>query len=158
MVENNRRFVLEASALALAPAVGTSWAQGTGSLTSIEDLGKQLFFDTNLSVNKTQSRATCHAPSTGFTGPDSQVNRTGSVYQGALPDHFGNRKPPTAAYGGASPVMYFAAAESLWIGGMFWDGRTTGWILGDPLAEQAQDPFLNPVEQALPNAKTATWG
>lgn len=35
---------------------------------------------------------------------------------------------------------------------MFWDGRATGWILGDPLAEQAQGPFLNPLEQALPAA------
>ena len=32
---------------------------------------------------------------------------------------------------------------------MFWDGRATGWQLGDPLAEQALGPFLNPKEQAL---------
>jgi cytochrome c peroxidase len=36
---------------------------------------------------------------------------------------------------------------------MFWDGRATGWTLGDPLAEQAMGPFLNPLEQANPNAK-----
>ena len=30
---------------------------------------------------------------------------------------------------------------------MFWDGRATGRTLGDPLAEQAQGPFLNPLEQ-----------
>ena len=30
---------------------------------------------------------------------------------------------------------------------MFWDGRATGWTLGDPLAEQALGPFLNPAEQ-----------
>ena len=30
---------------------------------------------------------------------------------------------------------------------MFWDGRATGWTLGDPLAEQALGPFLNPLEQ-----------
>src|ERR1035437_5988219 len=30
---------------------------------------------------------------------------------------------------------------------MFWDGRATGASLGDPLAEQAQGPFLNPLEQ-----------
>jgi cytochrome c peroxidase len=59
----------------------------------------------------------------------------------------------TAAYGGESPVMYFDEEEGLWIGGMFWDGRATGWTLGDPLAEQAKGPFLNPVEQALPTAK-----
>lgn len=38
-------------------------------------------------------------------------------------------------------------------GGLFWDGRATGWNLGDPLAEQAQGPFLNPLEQNNPNAK-----
>ena len=36
---------------------------------------------------------------------------------------------------------------------MFWDGRATGSILGDPLAEQAQGPFLNPLEQAIANAQ-----
>jgi cytochrome c peroxidase len=36
---------------------------------------------------------------------------------------------------------------------MFWDGRATGWTLGDPLAEQAQGPFLNPLEQNNPNPK-----
>jgi cytochrome c peroxidase len=32
---------------------------------------------------------------------------------------------------------------------MFWDGRATGGVLGDPLVEQAKGPFLNPLEQAL---------
>jgi cytochrome c peroxidase len=36
---------------------------------------------------------------------------------------------------------------------MFWDGRATGAVLGDPLAEQAQGPFLNPLEQAIPQAQ-----
>ena len=36
---------------------------------------------------------------------------------------------------------------------MFWDGRATGWTLGDPLAEQAQGPFLNPLEQNMPSAE-----
>ncbi|MBE0596257.1 MAG: cytochrome-c peroxidase, partial [Desulfuromonadales bacterium] len=35
----------------------------------------------------------------------------------------------------------------------FWDGRATGWTLGDPLAEQAMGPFLNPLEQNNPNAR-----
>jgi cytochrome c peroxidase len=38
------------------------------------------------------------------------------------------------------------------VGGTFWDGRATGWRLGDPLAEQALGPFLNPVEQNMPSA------
>lgn len=36
---------------------------------------------------------------------------------------------------------------------MFWDGRATGQTLGDPLAEQALGPFLNPVEQNNANAQ-----
>ena len=37
----------------------------------------------------------------------------------------------------------------MFIGGNFWDGRATGEKLGNPAADQAQGPFLNPVEQAL---------
>jgi cytochrome c peroxidase len=119
----------------------------------MEELGKFLFFDTNLSTPPGQSCAACHAPATGFTGPDSAVNAGMAVYAGAIHTRFGNRKPPSAAYGGDSPVLYFDEDEGLWIGGMFWDGRATGWVLGDPLAEQAQGPFLNPLEQNNPNAK-----
>jgi cytochrome c peroxidase len=65
---------------------------------------------------------------------------------------FGNRKPPSAAYGGESPVLYYDDGEEVWVGGMFWDGRASGWTLGDPLAEQAQGPFLNAVEQNVADA------
>lgn len=123
-------------------------------LTPIEQLGKQLFFDANLSTPPGQSCAACHAPEVGFTGPISDLNAHGAVYEGAVRNRFGNRKPPSAAYGGASPVAYYDETEGLWIGGMFWDGRATGWTLGDPLAEQAQGPFLNPLEQNNPTAKT----
>ena len=116
-------------------------------------LGKAIFFDASLSVNGMQSCASCHAPQVGFTGPDSFVNADGAVYQGALPDHYGNRKPPPSAYAGDSPELYYDETEGAWFGGMFWDGRATGWILHDPLAEQAQGPFLNPLEQAMPNAQ-----
>jgi cytochrome c peroxidase len=124
-----------------------------GDPALIPVLGKALFFDKSLSVNGKMSCASCHAPEVGFTGPDSYVNATTSVYPGTIHTRFGDRKPPSAAYGGDSPVMYFDEAEGLWIGGMFWDGRATGWTLGDPLAEQAMGPFLNPVEQAAPMAK-----
>jgi cytochrome c peroxidase len=65
---------------------------------------------------------------------------------------FGNRKPPTVAYAMA-PVFHMTVEddESLFVGGNFWDGRATGERLGDPIAEQAQGPFVNPVEQALPD-------
>jgi cytochrome c peroxidase len=124
-------------------------AAGAQDLSPIEQLGKQLFFDTNLSSPPGQSCAACHAPEVGFTGPDQIVNAGGAVYPGAIPTRFGNRKPPASAYGGASPVMYYHQKSELIVGGMFWDGRATGWRLGDPLAEQAQGPFLNPLEQNL---------
>ena len=122
-------------------------------LTPEEELGKFLFFDTNLSTPPGQSCATCHAPVVGFVGPDAGINAAGAVYPGAVFTRFGNRKPPTSAYGGDSPVLYYDEGEELWIGGMFWDGRATGWTLGDPLAEQAQGPFLNPLEQNMPSPK-----
>lgn len=121
--------------------------------SKVVDLGKLLFFDSNLSVNGSQSCATCHAPEVGFTGPDALVNASGAVYQGAIPNHFGNRKPPASAYAGDSPVLFFDEEDGGWFGGMFWDGRAAGWTLGDPLAEQAQGPYLNPLEQAIPTAQ-----
>ncbi|UCD73888.1 MAG: hypothetical protein JSV91_08820 [Phycisphaerales bacterium] len=121
-------------------------------LTPEEMLGKFLFFDTNLSTPAGQSCAACHDPSVGFTGPNSDINATTGVYPGAIHTRFGNRKPPAAAYAGDSPLLYFDADEEIFIGGIFWDGRATGWTLGDPLAEQAQGPFLNPLEQNNPSA------
>lgn len=137
-------YVLGSRSSALAQEPGTT----SGDLDS---LGAAIFFDPSLSINGAQSCAACHAPEVGFAGPDLLVNAGGAVYQGALPDHFGNRKPPSAAYAGDSPRLHFDEVAGGWFGGMFWDGRATGALLGDPLAEQAQGPFLNPLEQALAN-------
>ncbi len=122
----------------------------TSQLTPIEELGKRLFFDVNLSEPMGQSCAVCHGPAAGWSGPDSALNKEGSVYEGALKGRFGNRKPPTAAYAGDSPVLHLNE-EGNFVGGMFWDGRASGDVLGDPLAEQAMGPFLNPLEQNLPD-------
>jgi cytochrome c peroxidase len=156
-MKNLKRWVLASFMTLLivlpdVPAAAAPEVQST--LTPIETLGKMIFFDTDLSANSMMSCATCHAPEVGFTGPDEIVNDTTVVYPGAISTRFGNRKPPSAAYGGESPILYYDEAEEVWIGGMFWDGRATGWTLGDPLAEQAQGPFLNPLEQAMPNART----
>jgi cytochrome c peroxidase len=119
--------------------------QAQGGLTPQEQLGKSLFFDTNLSTPSGQSCAVCHGPTVGWTGPDQAINAGGAVYEGAVPGRFGNRKPPASAYASDSPLLHWDGTK--WVGGMFWDGRATGWTLGDPLAEQAQGPFLNPAEQ-----------
>jgi cytochrome c peroxidase len=144
------RFILLCAAVGGASAV---FLTAASELTPVEQLGKELFFDTNLSTPPGQSCATCHDPTTGFTSPDPEINEAGAVYHGVIEKRFGNRKLPTVAYAGDSPVLQFDEDEGLWIGGMFWDGRATGWTLGDPLAEQALGPFLNNLEQNMPSAK-----
>jgi cytochrome c peroxidase len=73
------------------------------------------------------------------------------VYPGAVPQRFGNRKPPAASYATLAPIFDFDPGEGLFIGGNFWDGRATGEKLGNPAADQALGPFLNPVEQNMPS-------
>jgi len=125
-------------------------------LTPMEELGKKLFFDASLSTPPGQSCASCHSPLVGWTGPDSDVNNTVSIYEGAVKGRFGNRKPPPAAYAGDSPVLH-RDEEGTFVGGMFWDGRAAGFELNDPLAEQAMGPFLNPLEMNNPDKKTVVF-
>jgi cytochrome c peroxidase len=117
-------------------------------------LGKKLFFDERLSVNGNQACAACHGPQVGWTGPDADINVHGSVYEGSVAGRFGNRKPPSSGYATLAPLFTYDAANVAFSGGNFWDGRATGWKLGNPAADQAQGPFLNPVEQGLPDPAT----
>ncbi len=144
-----------AAALLLVASVGTVAAQGP-ELTAIEKLGKSIFFDGNLSINRNQSCASCHAPEWGWTGPDSDINAHGAVYEGSIPGRFGDRKPPSAAYATQSPIFYMDK-KGLFVGGNFWDGRATGEVLGNPAADQALGPFLNPAEQALPDSACVVY-
>jgi len=116
------------------------------NFTDKQWLGKQLFFDTNLSAPAGQPCVTCHAAQVGWTGPDAVTNLGGAAYEGAVKGRFGNRKPPSSAYGGDSPILHLDATDG-WTGGMTWDGHAPGLTLGDPLAEQALQPFVNPLEQ-----------
>lgn len=124
-----------------------------------EDLGKSIFFDENLSINNNQSCASCHGLDVGWTGPDSEFNLHGSVYEGSVPGRFGNRKPPSSAYATPSPILHYVLdkKEALFIGGNFWDGRATGEKLGNPAADQAQGPFLNPLEQGLTDSACVVY-
>jgi cytochrome c peroxidase len=124
-------------------------------LTPIESLGKALYFDRALSSPSNQSCAVCHGELVGFTGSNPGINKKGAVYPGAVHQRFGNRRPPTASHAGESPVFHYDEEKELFVGGMFWDGRATGWVTGDPLADQAMGPYLNPVEQNLPSEEAA---
>jgi cytochrome c peroxidase len=124
------------------------------SPSAVAALGRQIFFDTRLSVNQNQSCAACHDPAAGWTGPLSGINEAGAVYEGSAAGLFSNRKPASSAYATLSPVFHLEQSreDTLFVGGNFWDGRATGELLGNPAADQALGPFLNPVEQALATA------
>lgn len=142
--------------LALVVA-GLGPATAGPTLSDEETLGKAIFFDERLSINHNQSCASCHDPAVGWTGPTEAINIRGSVYEGSIPDAFGDRKPPASAYATQVPILHMPE-PGFFVGGTFWDGRATGERLGSPTAEQALGPFLNPVEQALPDAACVVYG
>jgi cytochrome c peroxidase len=133
-----------------------STVAGAKSLSPEEKLGKSIFFDENLSINRNQSCAACHAPEAGWTGPLSTINGHGAVYEGSIPGRFGNRKPPGSAYATQSTIFHFDK-KGLFTGGNFWGGRATGDKFGNPAADQAQGPFLNPREQAMPDSACVVY-
>ena len=134
------------------PPDGAQLAQSSvADLTDVETLGKAIYFDKSLSLNDNQSCASCHDPDFGFTGPLAEINLWGGVYMGSVENAFGERRPPSAAYATQAPLFHFDRTEEVWVGGNFWDGRATGEVTGIPAGDQAIGPFLNPVEQALPD-------
>lgn len=106
-------------------------------------LGERLFFETALSMNGTQSCATCHDPARAFTDP--REGRAGlAVSVGDDGESHGDRNTPTLAYASFSPDFH-QTASGAWKGGQFWDGRAAN------LKDQAGQPMLNPVEMAMPD-------
>ncbi len=111
-------------------------------------LGSTLFFDMNLSKNRTMSCATCHNPETGFV--DQRGNGVDSMASLGDDGHsIGDRNAPTAGYAKFSP--HFQAnkgknkKQSAFVGGQFLDGREP------TLAGQAGGPPLNPIEMGMPD-------
>jgi cytochrome c peroxidase len=147
-------FIAAGAAGLLMLTFTVAWAAGT--LSPKEELGKAIFFDQNLSLNGNRSCSSCHGLKVGFTGPDPVVNSDGVVYEGSIAGSFGNLKPPSSAYATLSPILHLDK-HGTWIGGNFWNGRATGAKLGNPAADQAQGPFLNPKEQALPDAACVVY-
>ncbi|RNE92323.1 cytochrome-c peroxidase [Marichromatium sp. AB32] len=141
--------------VAFALGAASTGASELSPPSSLVALGRALFFDTGLSEPPGQSCASCHLPSAGWSGPDSAINAAGAVQPGAVPGRFGNRRAPTLAYASFSPPLYLDEEGGGFVGGNFWDGRATGWLLGDPLAEQAQAPLLDPLEHNLADAAEA---
>jgi cytochrome c peroxidase len=121
-----------------------------GQQDDLVTVGRFLYTDKNLSVNQNQSCMTCHHPSAGYADPENLRDPIDfPVSKGSDPTLFGGRNAPSAAYAGFSPIFRLDADTGGYVGGMFWDGRATGLVLGDPLAEQALGPFENPVEMGM---------
>ena len=123
-------------------ALGLSVA-AAAPLTPLQDLGRQLFLDAQLSTPAGVACSSCHSPDTAFTDP-----RKGSTSPGAIAGRFGNRNSPTAMYAAFSPLFQLEADGTTYDGGLFLDGRATN------LENQAQGPLLNPLEMANPDKAT----
>ena len=110
--------------------------------TTMESLGRLLFFDQSLSKTGNQSCATCHDPANGFADVrDNAAARAVSV--GDDGHSFGTRNTPSITYASFGPP--FALDGEGYLGGFFMDGRARD------LAAQAIEPFVNPIEMALPD-------
>ncbi|MCB1329341.1 MAG: methylamine utilization protein MauG [Maritimibacter sp.] len=118
----------------MAGATG-AWAEETVPDT-LEALGERLFFDVNLSANRTQACATCHDPDTAFADP------RGMASPGDDGVSLGDRNAPTAMYAALTPAFH-QAEEGAWFGGQFLDGRAA------TLEDQAAGPPLNPIEMGM---------
>lgn len=133
-----RRLAEPASEVAVATP-----SQNASPFASKAELGEALFFDPNLSANRSQACATCHDPAAGFRDPRHDV-AGGAFSLGDDGKSLGDRNAPMAAYARFSPVFHIRK-DGVAVGGQFWDGRAAD------LAEQAGGPPLNPIEMGMPD-------
>jgi cytochrome c peroxidase len=129
--------VMSGAAMAKKPVAANTFEPDP---TILEALGKEIFFDTNMSTpgNK-QGCVSCHDPRVGWTFPDSEINAVQVVNPGAKPHATGLVKPPTIAYAAfVEPFQRCSSGVPRHCGGLFWDGRAEGWGL------LAADPLLDP--------------
>jgi len=90
------------------------------------ELGKKLYFEKCISINKTQACNSCHRVDENRGGVDNLPTSPGA--EGKL----GGRNSPTTLNAG----LHIA---------QFWDGRAPD------LVAQAKGPVLNPIEMGMPN-------
>ena len=119
-------------------------AERPASFTDLQWLGKQLFFDRNLSRPPGQACAGCHDPAAGWADPD----KGSPTSKGNTPGLVGDRNSPSAAYASFSPDFHYDATRATYVGGQYWDGRAKN------LADQAKGPILNPLEMNEANKQS----
>ena len=73
--------------------------------------GRLLYFDQNLSINRNQSCASCHAPP-GIIDPENALDPVNSVVSlGSYRDLNGGRNSPSAGYAALSPLFHWDASN-----------------------------------------------
>ncbi len=121
----------ERNFIELNPRLPLGLSQGSSQITGLDEnpltrakieLGRQLYFDTRLSVDSTVSCASCHDPSMGYTAQ----TKTGIGIKGQ-------------AGGRNSPVSFNRILSDK----QFWDGRA------ESLEAQAIGPIENPIEMGF---------
>ncbi len=128
------------SAFLISAFMGLPFHLHAASLNKAE-LGRELFFDVNLSKNRTQSCSTCHDPDYGFI--DIRPNGAeDAVSMGDDGESLGDRNAPTASYASITPP-FSQTKDGKYRGGQFHDGRASS------LADQAEGPPLNPIEMGM---------
>jgi cytochrome c peroxidase len=160
-------FSLMVSSIAAISLTGCGGDSSSSSpqITKAE-LGELLFSDKNLSLERTQSCATCHNPDKGFIDDrtnNSSINGGHGLVAGAgsLGDDqvsIGDRNAPTAAYTAFSPDFHKGVRQRPnkimtdlnigvyegFMGGQFLDGRAVD------LKAQAEGPPISATEMNMP--------
>ncbi len=141
---------LTVSILALGGCGGAGGSSEQKVFQSKEELGEALFFDTNLSLNRSMACATCHNPDTAFADARFEDPSHGNPVEGALSLgddglSLGGRNAPTVTYAMFVPT-FTLQEDGTYIGGQFHDGRASD------LKAQAKGPFLDSAEMMMPDA------
>jgi cytochrome c peroxidase len=134
------RAIGVATVLLLAGCGGSTPAESSAGMSAAAAVGERIFHDTSLSLSGSMSCATCHAPGRAHA-PD---NDHAAQFGGPNLDLQGGRQAPGIRYLRFNTAFFFDQ-EGTPTGGFFWDGRAAS------LQAQAGEPFLNPVEMAMPS-------
>jgi len=119
---------LRANAKQLLGTLPDKMPGGEKDTPAMVQLGRELFFEKDLSMNRSQSCNTCHEVDRNRGGVDNEPTSDGAFGKP------GGRNSPTVLNAG------FQLAQ-------FWDGRAA------TLEDQAKGPVLNPIEMAMPAEK-----
>jgi cytochrome c peroxidase len=80
-------------------------------------LGKLIYFDKNLSVNRNEACTFCHMPEAAFTGGVNALNATTGSYPGSVRTRFSDRKPMSHTYATYAPTLHYNQNQGNFVGG-----------------------------------------